>query len=489
MTQMNKSLLPGALVLLAALGCTDDDDATTSVERVLAADATTVAGDLVPTDLFERDTTQDIDEAQAQASMPAAATMPLQEWETPELREYTRTNLFVPAGSEAGRMVIPVDTANGGNIMVTGLIKSTDPDEREALNQAVLADIRLLSPTGEVLNERAPRVIDEGADTETPVGEGAVDGASAGPVMVPADPESPMAAGAQPAAPPEYGMPFIQLGEDAPSGDYVLEWGARAGEIGVVVTLKMPNSPIELDLRASAHQVLLGGEGYVDVTLEDDGTGFDGEVTATLHHMAEEIGELPVTALGDGQYRVNALQALDVDSAPGVYNIYVRATGTHEGQKFDRYGWTGFHFAIPTARFVAAAEPTLVEANGLVTDVDVPVELEITGRDRYEVNGTLVWVDEDGVAHPVARAQTAAGLDEGNHTLTLRFDAGHVGLLNKDADFELRDLTIYSQTQSGTFHRLAGGLGLEVYVPASRTAEPEMTPALELLIHEGGYAL
>lgn len=484
MTHQNKSLLPGALALLAVLGCTEDDPAETS--RVAATDAVAVAGDIVPSELFERDTTVDIDEALASAAMPAAPTMPLREHEVPELRQYKRTNIFVPAGSEAGRVVIPIDNAADAKVLILGRIQTPDLEERDRLNEEVLRDLRFLSPDGDVLNVRGTN------PDASPEPETSVDGEEAPPAttrMQVTGSTNTVPPEVLAAAPPDVPMSMIELEDGAPSGDYVLEYGARAGELGIVVTVKVPQSPIELAMRASAHQVLLGGEGTVDVTLQDAGTGFDGDVVATLHKGGVELESLSVASLGNGSYRVDALDALDANSEPGVYNIYVRASGVRDGRRFDRYGWTGFHFVIPTARFVEAAEPRLVEDDGVVTAIEVPVELEITGRDRYELNGTLVWVDEDGVAHPVARAQVADGLDEGDHTLTLRFDAGHVGLLNKDADFELRELTLYSQTQHGTFHRLAGGLGLEVYVPASRTAEPEMTPALELLIHEGGYAL
>jgi hypothetical protein len=166
----------------------------------------------------------------------------------------------------------------------------------------------------------------------------------------------------------------------------------------------------------------------------------------------------------------------------------LRASGQVDGTAFDRFGWTGFHFAVPTARVVAATTPTVVRENGKITALEVPVELQVASTDRYELTGTLVYVNDAGEALPLARAQTGAGLEAGNATVKLVFDAGHVKLGERDGRYELRHLTLYAQSQHGTLSRELGGLGLETEeLETGDMADAELTPAMEVLLEQGMY--
>ncbi|HSP77644.1 MAG TPA: hypothetical protein VLQ93_03900, partial [Myxococcaceae bacterium] len=161
------------------------------------------------------------------------------------------------------------------------------------------------------------------------------------------------------------------------------------------------------------------------------------------------------------------------------------------GVDFDRLGQTAFGFAVPTARIASVGRARLVrDEAGKVEALEVDVALESQALDRYEVTGTLVATDAKGVERPVAEAQVSDDLDEGSHTLTLRFDAGHAGLSKLEGTYALRGLRLYSLGTNSLYHRL--GKGLEVRFPAVRLSElkaAEVTPAIENLLRQGEFEL
>jgi len=123
-----------------------------------------------------------------------------------------------------------------------------------------------------------------------------------------------------------------------------------------------------------------------------------------------------------------------------------------------------------------------------VEALEVDVVVESQGLDRYEVTGTLVATDGKGVERTVAEAQVTDQLGAGSHVLTLRFDAGHVGLAKLGGTYALRGLQLYSLGTNTLYHRL--NRGLDVRFPAVRVDElaaPQMTPAIETMLREGAF--
>jgi hypothetical protein len=99
-----------------------------------------------------------------------------------------------------------------------------------------------------------------------------------------------------------------------------------------------------------------------------------------------------------------------------------------------------------------------------------------------------VATDPTGVERPVAEAQVTEQLGAGTHTLTLRFEAGHVGLSKLDGSYALRGLRLFSLGTNTLYHRLAKGL--ELRFPAVRAAElaaTELTPGIESMVREGEF--
>jgi hypothetical protein len=171
--------------------------------------------------------------------------------------------------------------------------------------------------------------------------------------------------------------------------------------------------------------------------------------------------------------------------------VEVHATGLAGGQPFDRLEQTALGFVVPTARIASVGRERLVrDTNGRVAGLEVDVVVESQTLDRYEVTGTLVATDSLGVERPVAEAQVTDELKAGSNVLTLRFDAGHVGLSKLGGTYALRGLQLYSLGTNTLYHRL--NRGLEVRFPAVRVEElaaPEMTPAIETMVRQGAFEL
>jgi hypothetical protein len=175
----------------------------------------------------------------------------------------------------------------------------------------------------------------------------------------------------------------------------------------------------------------------------------------------------------------------------GAWVLEVRAVGSAGGQAFDRLAQTAFGFAVPTARIDSVGRTRLVrDAGGKVAALEVDVVLESQAVDRYEVTGTLVATDAQGVERPVAEAQVTDQLGAGSHTLTLRFEAGHAALSRLDGTYALRGLQLYSLGTNTLYHRLGKGLDLRFpAVRASELAASERTPGIEHMLQAGEFDL
>ena len=139
---------------------------------------------------------------------------------------------------------------------------------------------------------------------------------------------------------------------------------------------------------------------------------------------------------------------------------------------------------------VIAVGPGARGEDGKVTALEVDVVIDSAALDRYEVSGTLVATDAQGVERPVAEAQVTDLLGAGSHTVTLRFEAGHAGLSKLDGSYSLRGLQLYSLVTNTLYHRL--GKGLDIRMPAVRASElaaAELTPAIESLRSAGEFDL
>ncbi|TNE85232.1 MAG: hypothetical protein EP330_26245 [Deltaproteobacteria bacterium] len=446
-----------SVLLLAALaGCS-------TVSEVAPNDAVP-AGDVAPARVYAMEPVADVVMDLAQVSVP----LPTQDLRTPFTspapKAFAESTFFVDPGSRAGDLVIPVDRVEGAVVYLLPLSGDADSAEAgKAERDEVLADVQLFAPGSDTpLNERTERDLIDG--------------------NAPAVHARPM------------GTVFLE--ETAPTGDYVVRFGDVAAEKGFRVEMRVPESPLALAIQPTTDTMLRGGEGDVVARVEIDGRPVPGaEVEAWL---ASPNGgaqvPLAVEETAPGEWHANLPAALGDTTLTGVYNVYVRASGSADGVDFDRFGWTAAHFGVPTGRITKAGSPSPVRAAGLagstVVAWEVPFELEVASLDRYELSGTLVYVDAEGLEHLVARAQTAAGLDAGTHELALSFDAGHIGLAGVEGPFELRDVTLFSQGRYALFSRVQDGMGVEIGpVDLSELATAASTPALDRQNERGAHGM
>ena len=424
-----------------------------------AAHATLVAGDVAPGRLFPRpvpaaQTQQALTPGRVSVSNPLSPRLPLQAPLAPETWRSKSTVLHVAPGSSATELVLPIDTPQDAWVLL--IPKAKD----DGVGQESLRDVALLNPRGQRVDPRADRAGQDELGLDS----------------------SQQRAGriARPVA-------LLRLSPDMGAGRYTLRVGPRAAAVGLAVDVRVPQSPIELSLTASAMQLFPGEDVHVKVGLSAERPE-NVRVEASLYNPRfERDREVPVE-LVDGEYRAQVSRVLTERDEPGAWVLEVRATGTSNGRAFDRLAQTAVGFVVPTARITSAGNTRLVrDAAGKVAAFEVDVVVESQSRDRYEVTGTLV-ANNLRKELPLAEAQVTDQLGEGTHTLTLRFDAGHVGLSHVGGVYSLRDLRLFSLGTNTLYHRL--GKALELRMPEAsldELAAPEMTPALKLMMDEGQF--
>jgi len=460
----------GALAMMAPIvvmgvvvGCARDASPTEPTSPPAdTRNATLVAGDIAPIALHKLPAAPGAERAFATMSAPGTPKVAIKPLPAREVVKVKETMIFVAPGTT--EVDVPVDESDGASVYLT-------PQKVEPTPH-VMKEVAFFSPSGVKVNVRAPRHL----EVATPgVAPGTLKAAGKDEV------ESP--------------LPVVHLRHSKdPKGTYQVKLGPNASKGGLIVEARFPSSSIEMDLAPCAPTVLAGDKAMVSVDVLDGATGIaDATIEAELV-APDHVTRIPapVKVLGGGKFAVAVAEALTESSEPGQYTVYVRAKGSAGARKFDRFGMTGFSFAVPTARLATVSAPrSIVDGAGKITGFDVDVALEVASFDRYEVSAVLAHQDPDGTERPVALAQSAAGYDEGTHTLTLHFDAGHVRLTGYEGAFVLRSLALFSQGRNALYHRL--GRGLELHTAAVKVPElaplAKMTPAVQQMIADGEFEL
>jgi hypothetical protein len=425
-----------------------------------AANATLVAGDVAPGRLFPRavpeQQRQAIAPGRVSVSNPLSPRLPLQAPLAPETWRSKSTVLHVPPGSKATELVLPIDTPQDAWVLL--IPKAKD----EGVGQESLRDVQLFNPRGLRVDPRADRAGQDELGLEP-------DQQRAGRIARP--------------------VSLLRLSPDMGAGAYTLRVGARAAAVGLAIDVRVPASPLELSLTASAMQLFPGDDVHVKVGLGAERTEGVRIEAALYNPRFERDRAVPVVQV-DGEYRALVSSVLTERDEPGAWVLEVRATGTSNGRAFDRLAQTAVGFVVPTARITSAGNTRLVrDESGKVKAFEVDVVVESQARDRYEVTGSLVATNLRKEL-PLAEAQVTDQLGEGTHTLTLRFDAGQVGLSHVGGAYSLRDLRLFSLGTNTLYHRL--GKALELSMPEAALEElaaPEMTPALKQMVDEGQFTV
>jgi hypothetical protein len=447
----------GMALAVVLLGGFTQEPAVSSTLRS-ASGAPLAPGDVAPGRLYSRDATENLGKGLVSVSNPASPKQPLPAPIAPETRRSKSTVLHVAPRSAATELVLPIDTPEDAWVMV--IPKANDPK----VGEEALRDVKMFDARGLRADQRAARAGKDqlGMDAARMKAE-----AISAPIAM------------------------MRLNKEMGRGGYKLQVGAKAAAVGMAVEVRVPSSSIELSLTSSAMQLFPGDDGYVTVGLQSAEKVDHVRYEATLYTPRfERDRTVPVVKVGN-EYRAQVSRAMNEKDEPGAWVLEVRAVGSAGGVDFDRLAQTAFGFAVPTARIASAGKARLVrEPGGKVTALELDVVLDSVALDRYEVSGTLVAADAQGVERPVAEAQVTDLLGAGTHTLTLRFEAGHAGLSKLDGSYSLRGLQLYSLGTNTLYHRLGKGLDLRMpAVRASELAAAELTPAIESMKSAGEFDL
>lgn len=454
---LHRSFVQSACLSLAVLllgGFTQEPNVSSTLRS--ASGATLAPGDVAPGRLYARDATEALGKGLVSVSNPTSPKQPLAAPLAPETRRSKSTVLHVPPGSAAMELQLPITAPEDAWVMF--IPKSNNPK----LGEEALHEVALFDPQGLRADERASRAAHAalGMDAERMKAEG-------------------------------ISRPISMLRMDGKMsrGRYKVRVGGKAAALGLAIEVREPSSSIELSLTASAMQLFPGGDGHVTVGLASEAPLKHVRYEAWLYNPRfERVREVPVVKVR-GEHHALVSRVMDERDEPGSWVLEVRAVGSSGGQDFDRLAQTAFGFAVPTARIASAGKARLVrEAGGKVTALELDVVLESEALDRYEVSGTLVAADAQGVERPVAEAQVTDLLGAGTHTLTLRFEAGHAGLSKLEGSYSLRGLQLYSLGTNTLYHRLARGM--DIRMPAVRVSElaaAEVTPAIDHLLRAGEF--
>jgi hypothetical protein len=439
--------------LLASLGtvaCVSSESSSTQPDpkpNVTGMPVDT-AGDLTPSQLYTTPAPP-VATKLVSASMPTSPVEALPENPRPQETAHTDA-LTIIAKNSGSQHQIPVDSADESYLFLVP--QSNDDSEINA----TLRGIDVLDPNGVKINKRAPKNNRQEAE------------------LLP--------------------MSMVPL-SGHPAGMYTLKLNDVAVRSGIALDVRQPRAALAMKLQPSAIQHLHGNPFSVQIRLDDAGQPVTGAtVQAYLVRPDGTRGaSVAIQELGGGQYRADVTSSsLGQRDAVGAYLLDVRAEGrTAKGQPFLRHGRTGFHFGIPTGRITDVSATRIAKNDkGQIEAFEVDVRLESTSMDRLEVSGMLAAVGADKKEHAVASAFTGAGFDAGTHTVTLRFDAGHIKLTKLEGAYALRNLRVYSLGTDSLYQQIAVHPTRFEGIKRDMLAGPkELTPQIKGLLESGALSV
>lgn len=446
------------VLLLATLAACGKNESTAPTAPTETASETKVEssvlaqGDLVPQRLFP--IAADVANLAAEKIAVSFGATPkdVVQWTlAPEAKISRAALVNVLAGAPAGNIGLAIDTSEGTTISIVPTETSDGKYDK------TLLDVAVFEPTGRMrLDQRVEKAADAVASTSY----------------------KPLAT--------------IELQKEMSPGVFLLKVGPTASKIGLAVWANQPESKIALSIAPSTTQAFQGEKATAKITLSNDGAPILGaalEGTVVGPDLAST--KVTFTDVGGGAYEANVSDAIGASGKTGFYDVKVRARGVSNGVKFDRFGQTSLQWVVPTARIVSVAAPrTVTNTAGLIEAFELDVKVESAAKDRLEINGTLAVQTPDGKDRPLVLAQTADTTEAGVHVLTLRFDAGYLGLAKLEGGVVLRGLSLYSQGHKATMQRHVRGL--EVRLPAivlSKLVPAKVTPAVDEMIQNGAFDL
>lgn len=405
-------------------------------------------GDVTPATLHPRPNLE-LPAGRVTLSQPLPPNGPVTGEETIPAYVATTDALAISASGATADLRMPVDSTQGAATLFLGPL-SSDPAEINA----ALRDIKVLDPTGNLINLRAGKWN-----------------------VAPTD--------AKP-------MTMVSLA-GLPPGGYTFKLGANAAKTGVAFDVRQPGSSIVMRMKPSTYEHLLGSDtDVVELNLAEGTAPVAGAVirATLLDPELKPVRPLTFKEQQPGHYAAQLdASALNGTDKIGAYLVDIHAEGTTAtGAKFLRSGRTGFHFGIPTARIESATPMrTIKNGSGQIEAFEFDVTLESSARDRLELSATLAQKGADGKEHPVMIAFAGDAWDAGRHTVTLRFDAGNARLTRLEGVYELRNLKLFSLGTNTLFQRIGVVSSINTGpVKLSELAKlQQIPPGVQQLIDDG----
>ena len=480
-------LLATSLLTVLASACSNQSPVepttpTTAVarpERVDAATAVRVRGDIVPSRLVA-------------ISLPKMAAQPVLSASSPDLpkrvfsfepviRPSTRMEFgrLVPPG--AGTAVsVPIDAPAGARVIIT----TRDPKTN-------LPSVHLRDSSGRVIDrardEASVVAVSHVPAAVVPAGTAASRGLiGTGRLAEIVKPEPALAAAAS------LSRRILSIDVPTKPGRVTIELPAAAVAAGVEIDVDQPNSAIQLSAAPAALNYGFGEVAEVDYTLTNGETPIDGATLSGVVELpnGERVSGLAFEAKGNGHYAAKVPLASADLKYIGVWHVRAKATGTVGGVEFERDMENGFGYAPAHAQMTQVRQPQIVRGkDDLIDEITVDVFVDSILDDRLGVAATLVFTGPDGAEHAVASAQTSADLKAGNSAVTLHFAAKDLALAQASGPFTVRDLSLVSHAYATTQHRL--GRGLDLTTPAFAFKElrypGSLSPAVDEMFERGDF--
>ena len=236
------------------------------------------------------------------------------------------------------------------------------------------------------------------------------------------------------------GSAVVQFNPQLGQGRFQLQMANAQGRY--LVHVFEPNSSYALHAQTSHANLLAGDRVEVAAGLANGKMTLSGTQMSGV--LVSPSGQsYPLNFVDNGRGGLHAMAQLPAQASalPGLWEAQVFAGASENGSSIQRDTRTAFAVAQPTARLGGQ-----YQFDPLALRFNLPIQVAATGR--YGLGGTLYATGPDGVARPIAVAQSAAWFEPGQRALSLSFDRGSLPT-GYHAPFELRYVELKDQTRQG----------------------------------------
>ncbi len=153
----------------------------------------------------------------------------------------------------------------------------------------------------------------------------------------------------------------------------------------------------------------------------------------------------------DGSYLASVSPDASHAGGFGLWEIHAFGHATNRQINVPRDARSAFAVSVATARLSGSIE----KQTGLARDssLSLAIGVQTAMASRYQLAGTLYGTRGDGMLAPAAVAHSAAWLEAGSQSISLRFDSASLDKAGLVAPYELRDLRLLNQVDMSLLER------------------------------------